>query len=194
MILIAGLGNPGRKYEKTKHNVGFEVIDRLVDRFSIPSSGISMKGMYGRGTIAGEKAILLKPMTYMNASGESIAAFVRYYRLDPAKELIVVYDDVDLAPGQLRIRKRGSAGSHRGMKSIVECLGTGDFARVRVGIGPKPEKWDLADYVLAPFSAAARKEVNAACDRAADAVEWIIGGRIDAAMENFNHYETGEDE
>ena len=186
MFLIAGLGNPGRKYAGTKHNVGFDVIDRLVDRYAIPSSGISMKGMYGRGVIAGQKVILLKPMTYMNASGEAISAFAHYYKVDVPTELIVIYDDVDLAPGQLRVRKRGSAGSHRGMKSVVGQLGTEEFVRVRVGIGARPEQWDLVDHVLSPFTKEQRKDVDAACEQAADAVELILAGQIEAAMEKFN--------
>ena len=192
MFLIVGLGNPGRKYEGTKHNVGFDVIDRLIDRHRVPSSGISMKGMYGRGTIAGQKVILLKPMTYMNASGEAISAFVRYYKLDPATELVVIYDDVDLEPGRIRVRARGSAGSHKGMKSAIAQLGTENFARVRVGIGEKPEKWDLADYVLSPFSKAERRDVDEACEHAANAVEMIIAGRIDEAMERFNRRPSGD--
>lgn len=186
MFLIAGLGNPGRKYAGTKHNVGFDVIDRLVDRYAIPSSGISMKGMYGRGVIAGQKVILLKPMTYMNASGEAISAFAHYYQVDVPTELIVIYDDVDLAPGQLRVRKRGSAGSHRGMKSVVGQLGTEEFVRVRVGIGARPEQWDLVDHVLSPFTKEQRKDVDAACEQAADAVELILAGQTEAAMEKFN--------
>ncbi|MCC6094568.1 MAG: aminoacyl-tRNA hydrolase, partial [Eubacterium sp.] len=182
MYLIAGLGNPGKKYDGTKHNMGFDVITELADRYNVPSSGISMQGMYGKAVIGGQKVILLKPLTYMNLSGEAIRAYLQYYKIDPETQLIVIYDDIDLAPGQLRIRKRGSAGGHNGMKNIVQCLGTDRFARIRVGIGAKPEKWDLADYVLAPFTREAREAVDAGIHDAADAVEMILQGEIDKAM------------
>ena len=119
MFLIAGLGNPGRQYEKTRHNMGFDTIDELVERHNIPESGIAHKGMYGKGRIAGEKVLAVKPLTYMNLSGDSIAEFVNYYKLDPETELIVIYDDIDLEPGQIRIRKKGSAGGHNGIKSMI---------------------------------------------------------------------------
>jgi len=186
MYLIAGLGNPGKKYDGTKHNMGFDVITELADRYNVPSSGISMQGMYGKAVIGGQKVILLKPLTYMNLSGEAIRAYLQYYKIDPETQLIVIYDDIDLAPGQLRIRKRGSAGGHNGMKNIVQCLGTDRFARIRVGIGAKPEKWDLADYVLAPFTREAREAVDAGIHDAADAVEMILQGEIDKAMGIYN--------
>ena len=127
MFLIAGLGNPGRQYEKTRHNMGFDTIDELVERHNIPESGIAHKGMYGKGRIAGEKVLAVKPLTYMNLSGDSIAEFVNYYKLDPETELIVIYDDIDLEPGQIRIRKKGSAGGHNGIKSMIARLGTQNF-------------------------------------------------------------------
>ena len=186
MFLIAGLGNPGRKYEKTKHNMGFCVVDELIDRHRIAYSGTAMKAMYGKGMIGGEKVILIKPMTYMNLSGEALQEFVHYYKIDPETELLVIYDDIDLEPGKLRIRKKGSAGSHNGMKSVIQCLGTDRFARIRVGIGGKPEHWDLADYVLAPFAPEARAAVDEAISHAADAAELIDAGEIDKAMNQFN--------
>ena len=152
MYLIVGLGNPGGKYAGTKHNMGFDVIDCLVDEYRIPSSGTALKGMYGKGLIGGRKVLLVKPLTYMNASGECVRAFADYYKVDPEKELIVVYDDISLEPGVIRVRGKGSAGGHNGMKSIIRHLGTQQFMRVRVGIGGKPPGWDLADFVLAPFS------------------------------------------
>ncbi|HCE79012.1 MAG TPA: aminoacyl-tRNA hydrolase [Lachnospiraceae bacterium] len=186
MYLVAGLGNPGAKYEGTKHNMGFDVISELADAWHIPSSGISMKGMYGKGRIGAEKVILLKPMTYMNLSGEAVQAFVRYYKLDPETQLIVVYDDIDLEPGKIRIREKGSAGSHNGMKSVISCLGTNRFVRVRVGIGAKPPRWDLADYVLAPFDRESRELADTGVRDAAKAVEMIIGGQTDRAMNLYN--------
>ncbi|MEE0954323.1 MAG: aminoacyl-tRNA hydrolase [Eubacterium sp.] len=186
MYLIAGLGNPGKKYEGTKHNMGFDAISYLADKYRIPSSGVSMKGVYGKGRIGGQSVILLKPMTYMNLSGESIQEYVHYYKIDPETELIVIYDDIDLDPGQIRVRKSGSPGSHNGMKNIVQCLGTNKFMRVRIGTGAKPDKWDLADYVLAPFDKEVRPAVNGAIERAGEAVAMILEGDVDKAMSTFN--------
>jgi len=186
MFLIAGLGNPGRQYDGTRHNMGFDVIDELVDLHRIPQGGTARKAMYGKGVIGGERAILIKPMTYMNASGEAVRAWLDYYHLDPEQDLVVIYDDVDQAPGDLRIRKSGSAGGHKGMKSIIQHLGTDAFARVRIGVGAKPPGWDLADYVLGRFSAADRKLVDEAIREGADAVEMILRGEIDDAMNRYN--------
>lgn len=147
MYLIAGLGNPGRKYERTKHNVGFDVIDYVTDRHRIPFSGIQFQAECGKGIIAGQKVMLAEPLTYMNLSGEAVAALVNYYKLDPEEELIVIYDDISLDPGQIRVRKKGSAGGHNGIKNIIACLGTDKFKRIRVGIGAKPDRWDLAGTV-----------------------------------------------
>ena len=186
MYLVAGLGNPGKQYERTRHNMGFDTIDELVDRHRIPGSGVQHKAMYGKGMIAGEKVILAKPLTYMNLSGESIREFVNYYKMDPETELIVIYDDIDLEPGQIRIRKKGSAGGHNGMKSIISQIGTQNFYRIKVGVGAKPAGWDLADYVLGRFSTKEREEVDRAIEEAADAVEVILTEGIDAAMNKYN--------
>ena len=186
MYIIAGLGNPGPKYDGTRHNMGFDTIDELVEEYKIPAQGTQMKAMWGKGMIAGERVILLKPLTYMNLSGEAIGAFVRYYKIDPETELIVVYDDIDQEPGQLRIRKKGSAGGHNGMKSIIQHLGTDKFARVRIGVGEKPSGWDLADHVLGHFSKEDRKKVDEAILKAAKAVEMIVAGEIDEAMNTYN--------
>lgn len=186
MYIIAGLGNPGRKYDGTKHNVGFEVIDELIERHHVPYGGTDRKAMYGKTVIGGEKCILIKPMTFMNLSGEAVRAYMDYYKLDPEEDLIVIYDDIDLDPGQLRIRKKGSAGGHNGMKNIIAQLGTDSFLRIRVGTGAKPEKWDLADYVLAPFDTEARKKVDSAVKNAADAVELVVQGEADRAMNLYN--------
>lgn len=186
MYLIAGLGNPGRKYEKTKHNVGFEVIDELIERYHVPYGGLDRKAVYGKTVIGGEKCILIKPMTYMNLSGEAVRVYLDYYKMNPETDLIVIYDDIDLDPGQLRIRRKGSAGGHNGMKNIIAMTGTDVFPRIRVGTGAKPENWDLADYVLAPFGKEERKAVDEAEANAADAVELIVRGEMDRAMNLFN--------
>ena len=186
MFLIVGLGNPGTKYEGTRHNMGFDVVTELIDRFSVPASGTAMKALYGKGRIGAAPAILIKPLTYMNLSGEAVQQFVHYYKIDPEKELIVIYDDIDLEPGEIRVRQRGSAGSHNGMKSVIKCLGTNVFSRVRVGIGAKPEGWDLADYVLSRPSSAEREEIDEAIRRAAQAVGQIVSGDIEGAMTTYN--------
>lgn len=186
MFLIAGLGNPGRQYEKTRHNMGFDTIDELIDRHRIPQGGITHKAMYGKGMIAGEKVLAVKPLTYMNLSGESIREYVNYYKMDPETELIVIYDDIDLDPGQIRIRKKGSAGGHNGIKSIIAQIGTQNFYRIKVGVGAKPKGWDLADYVLGRFSSEERELVDKAICDAADAVEMILKDGIEAAMNHYN--------
>ncbi len=186
MYLIVGLGNPDRKYDGTKHNIGFDAADEIITAFNIPGSGIAMKGMYGKGIIAGKKAMILKPLTYMNLSGHAVRAFVDYYKIDVKNRLIVIYDDVDLDCGQLRLRGCGSAGSHNGMKSIIKELGSEDFIRVRIGIGPKAEKWDLADYVLAPFSKEDRARVEPVVEEMPDIVGTIISKGIEEAMTVYN--------
>ena len=186
MFLIAGLGNPGRQYEKTRHNMGFDTIDELIDRHRIQQGGIAHKAMYGKGMIAGEKILAVKPLTYMNLSGEDIREYVNYYKMDPETELIVIYDDIDLEPGQIRIRKKGSAGGHNGIKSIIAQIGTQNFYRIKVGVGAKPKGWDLADYVLGRFSSEERELVDKAICDAADAVEMILKDGIEAAMNHYN--------
>lgn len=186
MFLIAGLGNPGRQYEKTRHNMGFDTIDELIDRHRIPQGGIAHKAMYGKGMIAGEKVLAVKPLTYMNLSGEAIREYVNYYKMNPETELIVIYDDIDLDPGQIRIRKKGSAGGHNGIKSIIAQIGTQNFYSIKVGVGAKPKGWDLADYVLGRFSPEERELVDKAICDAADAVEMILKDGIEAAMNHYN--------
>lgn len=186
MYLIAGLGNPGRQYEHTRHNIGFDTVDVLVEEYQVPQSGVRCKGMYGKGMIAGEKVILLKPLTYMNLSGESVRGIADYFKIDPESQLIVIYDDIDLEPGQLRIRKQGSAGGHNGIKDLIKQLGTQKFVRIKVGVGAKPQGWDLADHVLGRFDTQERKLVNEAQERAAKAVEMILSKGTDAAMNEFN--------
>lgn len=194
MYLIAGLGNPGRQYEKTRHNMGFDTIDELVDRYSIPGKGVRSNAMYGQGILGGEKVILAKPLSYMNLSGGPIRSLTDYYKIDPETELIVVYDDIDLEPGQIRIRKQGSAGGHNGIKSIIAQLGTQKFVRIKIGVGAKPKGWDLADYVLGRFSDNERKLVDAAIVRAAEAVVKILEDGVDAAMNAYNRKQETEQE
>ena len=165
MFIIAGLGNPTREYEGTRHNAGFMVMDALADKLGTDISEKKHKALCGRGVIGGEKVILLKPQTYMNSSGESIRAAADYYKVDP-EDILVVYDDISLAPGQLRIRAKGSAGGHNGIKSIIAHLGTQEFPRVKVGVGEKPPRMDLADYVLGHFSAEEKKIMEQEIGRA----------------------------
>ena len=186
MKLVFGLGNPGKEYEKTRHNTGFMTLDRLADKHGIVINACKDKGMSGKGMIGGEKVVLVKPLTYMNLSGECVRAYVDFYKVDPASDVIVIYDDIDIEPGKLRIRKNGSTGSHNGMKSVIKCLGTEVFARVRVGVGAKPDGWDLADYVLGRPSGEAEKKMSLAMDHAASAIELIIVGRMDEAMNLYN--------
>lgn len=186
MFLIVGLGNPGKQYENTRHNVGFDAIDVLVDEYRILSSGKQHKAMYGKGVIEGQKVILAKPLTYMNLSGEAVRAMVDYYKIDPETELLVIFDDISLAPGNIRIRKKGSAGGHNGIKSIITHLGTQNFQRIKVGVGEKPKNWDLADYVLGTFSKDDRKLVDEALERTAKAAALIVQGEVDEAMNLYN--------
>ena len=187
MYLIVGLGNPGKQYDKTRHNMGFDTIDELIDRHRIAGSGIDRKAMYGKGVIAGEKVILAKPMTYMNLSGEAVRELINYYKMDAETELVVIYDDIDLPASRLRVRKSGSAGTHNGMRSIIANTPGQNFPRVRVGVGAKPDGWDLADWVLSKYTI--REEqiaMQQAFERAADCVEdWVKNG-IDHAMQEYN--------
>ena len=185
--IIAGLGNPGAKYDGTRHNVGFKVIDELADRFHINRPVRFGKSMIGKGMIGGEKVILVKPLTYMNLSGEAVREICSYYKADPADHLIVISDDVDLPVGHLRIRKKGSAGGHNGLKNIILHLGTDEFTRVRIGVGGKPAPGaDLANHVLGHFSSEDRPVIEEAYAKAADAVECAIGQGPDKAMNLYN--------
>ena len=186
MYLIVGLGNPGKQYENTRHNVGFDAVDLLVDEYRVPSSGKQHKAMYGKGVIAGQKVILAKPLTYMNLSGESVRALVDYYKIDPEEELLVIYDDISLEVGQLRIRRKGSAGGHNGIKNIIANLGSSVFPRIKVGVGEKPKGYDLADYVLGKFSKEDRVLMEEGYDLACEASTLIMQGAIDQAMNEYN--------
>lgn len=186
MYIIAGLGNPGKQYAQTRHNVGFDTIDILADKYNISVDTKKHKALCGKGMIEGQKVVLAKPQTFMNLSGESVRELVDFYKIDPEEELIVIYDDISLEPGKIRIRKKGSAGGHNGIKNIIAQLGTQNFQRIKVGVGEKPKGWDLADYVLGHFSKEDRGLVDDALKRAAGAVELMVQGEVDQAMNQFN--------
>ena len=186
MYVIAGLGNPTAKYEHTRHNVGFDTVDLLAEKYNIKVTDNRHRALCGTGIIDGEKVLLVKPQTFMNLSGESIGAILKFYKLDPASRLIVIYDDIDLAPGRLRIRKKGSAGGHNGIKNIIAHVGTQEFLRIRVGVGQKPQGWELADYVLSRFSKEERQAVEEAMEHAAEAAVLMLHGEVDAAMNRYN--------
>lgn len=186
MYLIVGLGNPGRQYEATRHNMGFDTVDCLIEKHNVPQGCVKFNAMYGKGMIGGDKAILMKPLSFMNLSGGPVRDMVNFFKIDPEKELIVISDDIDLEPGQLRIRKQGSAGGHNGLKDIIQKLGTQNFVRIKIGVGAKPQGWDLADHVLSRFPDSERKLVDEAIREAADAVEKIIAQGPDAAMNEYN--------
>lgn len=194
MWIVAGLGNPTKEYDKTRHNVGFDTIDQLAARYGIAVLDKKHKGLSGKGIIAGEKVVLLKPQTFMNVSGESIRAALDFYKADAATRLIVIYDDISLPPGQLRVRKKGSAGGHNGIKNIIAHLGHDQFIRIKIGVGKKPEGYDLAAYVLGRFSPQEREVMEEAFVKAADAVEVILSQGPDAAMNLYNKRNSGTDE
>ena len=187
MFIIAGLGNPTKEYEGTRHNVGFQVIDKIAEKYNIAVDAKKGRAYVGKGIIEGQKVLLVKPQTYMNLSGESVRSLLDYYKVDEEHELIVIYDDIDLEPGQLRIRKKGSAGGHNGLKSIIQHLGTDQFPRIKVGVGRKPHPdYDMADWVLSKFAGEDLKTITEAIRKAADAVECLIQEGPDKAMNRFN--------
>ena len=186
MYIIAGLGNPGKQYAQTRHNVGFDTIDILADKYNISVDTKKHKALCGKGMIEGQKVVLAKPQTFMNLSGESVRELVDFYKIDPEEELIVIYDDISLEPGQLRIRPKGSAGGHNGIKNIIAHLGTQVFKRVKVGVGEKPSRMDLADYVLGHFSKEEQATMDDAVKEAADAVCEIVNVGIAQAMNDHN--------
>lgn len=192
MYIITGLGNPDRQYEGTRHNVGFDVIDRIAEKYNIAVDTKKHRALIGKGIIEGQKVILAKPQTYMNLSGESIKSLMDYYKIEPESELIVIYDDISLGVGQLRIRAKGSAGGHNGIKNIIAHLGREVFPRIKVGVGEKPSKMDLADYVLGHFSKEEKKEMEAGYDKAINAVEMMVQGDIQKAMNEYNRKKKEE--
>ena len=185
MYLIAGLGNPTREYENTRHNVGFETIDILADKAGTTVTEKKHKALYGKGYIGGQKVILAKPQTYMNLSGESIREIADFYKIEP-ENIIILCDDINLSEGQLRIRLKGSAGGHNGLKNIISHLGTQEFPRIRIGVGEKPRGMDLADYVLGRFPKEQQAVMEEAYRDAADAACMMIEEGADAAMNHYN--------
>ena len=186
MHIIIGLGNPGKEYHRTRHNVGFDVIDVLSEKLNIQLTKNAMHGLIGEGFVGGEKVILVKPQTYMNLSGQCVTELVSWYKA-PMENVMVIFDDIDLPLGKLRLRKDGSAGTHNGMRSIIGLLGRQDFPRLRVGVGKKPEGWELANWVLSHYATEEDRKVQFdAFLLAADAViDWIKNG-WDSAMRTAN--------
>jgi peptidyl-tRNA hydrolase, PTH1 family len=185
MKLIVGLGNPGRKYEKTRHNVGFEVLDVVAARGAASSHKEKFSGRIADVTIAGEKTLLLWPHTFMNLSGQSVGAAVEFYQV-PLSDVLVICDDFNLPLGKLRIRGGGSAGGQNGLDSIIKRLGTQDVPRLRLGIGPVPEAWEAPDFVLSKFNRSDRTVIDETIDRAAEAVECWVAEGLSAGMNKFN--------
>lgn len=186
MFIIVGLGNPTAEYEGTRHNAGFEVIDALARKYNIDVDTKKHRAYIGKGMIEGQKVILAKPQTYMNLSGESVRSLLDYYKVDEAQELLVIYDDISLGTGQIRIRAKGSAGGHNGIKNIIAHLGSQVFLRIKVGVGEKPPKWDLADYVLGRFSKEEQEQMEEGYEHAVCAVKEILTGNVEAAMNEYN--------
>lgn len=186
MYIIVGLGNPEKKYVNTRHNIGFDVIDAIAEKNDIVMGEKKHKALIGKGIVAGQKAVLVKPLTYMNLSGESVRSVIDFYKVDEKSGLIVISDDVSLDMGQIRIRKRGSDGGHNGLKNIIMHLGHDEFIRVRMGVGEKPPRMDLADYVLGHFSAEEREVMNEGARTATLAIEKVITEGPDAAMNKYN--------
>lgn len=186
MFIIVGLGNPGKDYQNTRHNIGFDVIDALAESAGISVTEKKHKALIGKGVIDGQKVILVKPQTYMNLSGESVRDVIDYYKVDEEQEMIVVSDDISLDVGMLRVRKKGSAGGHNGLKNIIQHLGHDTFMRIKMGVGEKPKGYDLADYVLGHFTKDERKVMDEAAKTATEAVRMMIAGEVDKAMNAFN--------
>ncbi|HCS72621.1 MAG TPA: aminoacyl-tRNA hydrolase [Clostridiales bacterium] len=185
MYLIAGLGNPGYRYHGTRHNIGFHVLDLLAEAHGIRVDRIKHKAVLGEGRIGCQKLVLAKPQTFMNNSGESLLALKQWYKPEP-RHIILIYDDVDLEPGVMRIRPEGSAGTHNGMRSVIYHLQDQDFPRVRIGIGQPPDGWELVDYVLSRFRDEEAEAVKDACARAVKGIECILSHDVEQAMSRYN--------
>lgn len=185
IFVVVGLGNPGKQYEQTKHNVGFLVIDKLAEKYQIPMTKFQYKAFVGSGTIKNKKVVLVKPQTFMNLSGESVREIVNFYKV-PQERFVVIYDDTSLPMGQIRLREKGSHGGHNGIRNIIQLMGTDVFGRIKVGIGEKPNGWDLADYVLAKFEPNDLPLMENGMDKATEAVEWILSRGMQDAMNRMN--------
>ena len=186
MYIIAGLGNPGKQYEGTRHNIGWQVIDALAEKHGIRVLENKFRGLIGKGIINGEKVILVKPLTYMNLSGECIGELVNYFKIDETCELVVIADDISLDVGFIRMRKKGSAGGHNGLKNIIAHLGHENFIRMKMGVGDKPAGYDLADYVLGHFNKEENEILAESKKNAVFAIETILSDGIDKAMNLYN--------
>lgn len=184
MYIIVGLGNPGKQYENTRHNMGFMVVDLLAEKYNIDVNKIKFKALVGEGRIAGQKVLLVKPQTYMNLSGEAVRQAMDFYKIEP-EELIVIYDDIDIPTGTFRIRKKGSPGTHNGMRNIFQHIQTNDFPRIRVGIG-SGKKENLIGYVTGGISKSEKELLEDALTKSADAAACIIEKGIDKAMNEYN--------
>lgn len=185
MYLIVGLGNPGTEYAATRHNIGFDMVTYLSDRYNIPLRSRENKAIVGKGMIGGQKVMLAQPQTYMNLSGESVRALLDYYKMD-IDELIIIYDDISLPVGQIRVRPKGSAGGHNGIKSIIQHLRTEEFARIKIGVGAKPEGGDLVKHVLGRFSREEDGIIRDVFALAEEALEALLDGDVAAAMNRVN--------
>ena len=184
--LIVGLGNPGREYEKTRHNAGFRCLDKIAEELNVKVDKLKYQGLYCQTNYKGGKLFLLKPQTYMNLSGRSVLQLSAYFNIPPQR-IIVLFDDISLEPGRLRVRANGSAGGHNGIKSIIQELGSQEFPRVKIGVGAKPHPdYDLADWVLGKFQGEDKKQVDGAVKKAADAIECILSQGLDKGMNKFN--------
>nr|MBP3681074.1 aminoacyl-tRNA hydrolase [Clostridia bacterium] len=185
MYLIVGLGNPEPDYSKTRHNMGFEVVNKISEKYNIKVKKTKFKALYGTGTINNEKVILVKPQTFMNLSGESVQEFVNFYKIEN-ENILIIYDDIDTIPGKIRIKKSGGPGTHNGMKSVVGCLNTEEFMRIRVGIGTPEFKGDLINYVIGHIPENEYNELQKGVNLASNAVEEILKNGVDKAMNKYN--------
>ena len=184
--MIVGLGNPGKQYEITRHNVGFITIDLMSEKYGIKVNKLKFKSLMGEVRIGGKRCIVLKPQTFMNLSGEAVRDAAQFYKIAP-ENIIVIFDDISLDPGKLRIRRKGSHGGHNGMKNIIYHLNNDNMPRIKMGVGAKPNpEYDLADWVLSRFSKKEAEEIKKAAENAIDAVELMVKGDIDKAMSDFN--------
>jgi PTH1 family peptidyl-tRNA hydrolase len=186
MFVIVGLGNPEKKYFHTRHNVGFDTIDALSDKYNIGLTETKFKAVYGKGRIGNERVILVKPLTYMNLSGEAVAPICNYFKVDTKENLIVISDDVELDAGKIRVRPKGSSGGHNGLKNIIALLGHQEFPRIRIGVGRKPKEWDMVDWVLGHFEGEDATAIKDGIDKACGAVLEIMENGTDSAMNKFN--------
>lgn len=186
MYIIVGLGNPTDKYAHTRHNVGFDAIDFIAEKHGITMDFMKHKAICGKGMIAGQKVILAKPITYMNLSGESVRELLDYYKVDEEEEFVVIYDDISLDVETIRVKRKGSAGGHNGIKNIISHMGTDVFNRIKIGVGKKPPHWDLVDYVLARFSDEDRVGIDKAIEQTAEAIEDILTEDVAYAMNKHN--------